>query len=869
MAFHGTTAVVQHRHYCYFYYYCHSSSLPLPFFFLFFVNHHPPSSYPTSTTAAIPPYPLRFLLAATRKFLPRDQDDEHHQQQEQHLIHALTAAAASASASPSPGCQHNCVSIRQESSPSPITAANLTAITKYTYDFTPSYDLHITTLCSVKLNDSVLYSLFYYLLSCFLTMDAKPLRKTRIRDENQIGVAIGRRKMMASAAGTKPASGSRKRLDQPAKRVALADATKYESTVANKVNDQTLKGGLSKPAVRGKPLAAKNSTASVATGAKAHQASSRPMVYRDNEENQIQNKVTVKAEQPQTGLGNASQQQGARKRPFVYRDEPEPAVSLNATSDVPAKVVAPLKTISTIEEHLPAVPAAEPLQSVGLRDNAEPAAAKPRIKIPDFMLGDPFIAALANLFEDISVPPPPPAVVYPPSHTGDPNAEVIRLKKVDGGATFVAVQCPADTSKRPYGSTITPDEMLSPLACTAYVAEQEAEWRAQFPERQKRPPSADPIVETKKNEFGKQCNPPADTNETRLVNGGLFPQWNDGIRREVARAHEICDHPSFRDPMLDDNDPNYVGEYADEILSYLMELDLNYLADPQYMANQPELRWDMRATLIDWLIEVHDRFQMVSETLYNAVNIIDRFLTRKAIPVDQLQLVGITALFIAAKYEEIHPPSIDSLIYMVDEAYTAEEIRACESYILRVNNWEINAPGPMNFLRYISTADHYQWDIRALAKYFLESTLMDTRFVGTPMSYTTAACYYLAMIMLNEGDWNVKHVHFSGYTAEQLRPAIEVLIEMMGIPQVHHPATFHKYSDKKFKRVAAFVEKWMMAQFQTLGTSYQPEDYDMSGYSKKTSKKSTKKMAPPKNRDVGAHAGDTVKASDVLQQVYA
>ncbi|KAK6543096.1 hypothetical protein TWF694_007019 [Orbilia ellipsospora] len=576
-------------------------------------------------------------------------------------------------------------------------------------------------------------------------MDAKPIRKTsRIRDENDpatLAAAIGRRKVTTSNAGTKAVSGVNQRSEQTAKRVALADATRYETTVAQKVVDQGPKGSLCKPAVRGKPLAVKNSTASVATGAKSHQqqpqrqASKKSMVHRD-QENRIPNQVATKATQPRAGTGNAQLSQGAQKRPFVYRDEPQPAaiseanlptVSEKPSSDLSAKALVS-KTSTTVE-----------YESEG-------------VKIIDE--------------EPLALPP---AVLQ------EQNA--------------------AEGIKDGYETAPASDISLTEVTTV-----------------------------------GEQLS--VDPNEKRLVQGGaLFPEWNDATRREVSRAHDICSHPSFKDTVLDDGDPSYVADYADEILAYLMDLDLNYLAHPHYMANQTELRWDMRSTLIDWLIEVHERFQMVSEVLFNAVNIIDRFLSKKTIPVHQLQLVGITALLIAAKLEEIYPPSMDSFVFMVDDAYSADEIRACEAYMLKTLQWEINSPGPMNFLRYISTADEYQWDIRALAKYFLEASLMDNRFVGTPISYTAAASYYLAMIMLNEGDWDVKHIHYSGYTAEQLKPAIEVLIEMMGLPQIHHPATFNKYSDKKFKRVASFVEKWMCAQFNNIGP-FSPNAYDPNLYEK-------------------------------------
>lgn len=83
----------------------------------------------------------------------------------------------------------------------------------------------------------------------------------------------------------------------------------------------------------------------------------------------------------------------------------------------------------------------------------------------------------------------------------------------------------------------------------------------------------------------------------------------------------------------------------------------------------------MRAILVDWLIEVHIKFKLLPETLFLTVNIIDRFLTIvKPIKRAKLQLVGVTALMIATKYEEIYPPTIKDLVYITDNAYSKEEI---------------------------------------------------------------------------------------------------------------------------------------------------------------------------------------------------
>ena len=86
------------------------------------------------------------------------------------------------------------------------------------------------------------------------------------------------------------------------------------------------------------------------------------------------------------------------------------------------------------------------------------------------------------------------------------------------------------------------------------------------------------------------------------------------------------------------------------------------MPNPDYMDGQNDLTWEMRQTLVDWLLQVHLRYHMLPETIWIAINVIDRFLTKRVVSIVKLQLVGVTAIFIAAKYEEILTPGIRDYI---------------------------------------------------------------------------------------------------------------------------------------------------------------------------------------------------------------
>jgi G2/mitotic-specific cyclin 3/4 len=177
------------------------------------------------------------------------------------------------------------------------------------------------------------------------------------------------------------------------------------------------------------------------------------------------------------------------------------------------------------------------------------------------------------------------------------------------------------------------------------------------------------------------------------------------------------------------------------------------LPNANYMDNQTEIQWSMRAVLMDWLIQVHSRFTLLPETLFLCVNYVDRFLSCKIVSLGKLQLVGATAIFVAAKYEEINCPSVSEIVFMVDNGYTTDEILKAERFMLSMLQFELGWPGPYSFLRRISKADEYDLETRTLAKYFLEVAIMDERMVGCPASYIAAGSHCLARLLLQKGKW--------------------------------------------------------------------------------------------------------------------
>lgn len=201
------------------------------------------------------------------------------------------------------------------------------------------------------------------------------------------------------------------------------------------------------------------------------------------------------------------------------------------------------------------------------------------------------------------------------------------------------------------------------------------------------------------------------------------------------------------------DDPLMVAEYANEIFEYLRDLECKSVPNPNYMEHQDDLEWKTRGILVDWLIEVHTRFTLLPETLFLAINIIDRFLSEKVVQLDRLQLVGVTAMFIAAKYEEVMSPHVGNFRKIADDGFTEGEILSAEQFLLSTLNYDLSYPNPMNFLRRISKADNYDIQCRTIGKYLTEISLLDHRFLAYRPSHVAAGAMYLARMILDRGEW--------------------------------------------------------------------------------------------------------------------
>ncbi|NXS24886.1 CCNB2 protein, partial [Mystacornis crossleyi] len=198
--------------------------------------------------------------------------------------------------------------------------------------------------------------------------------------------------------------------------------------------------------------------------------------------------------------------------------------------------------------------------------------------------------------------------------------------------------------------------------------------------------------------------------------------------------------------------PQLCSDYVKDIYLYLRELELQQSVRPHYLDGRT-INGRMRAILVDWLVQVHSRFHLLQETLYMCVAIMDRFLQSHPVPRKKLQLVGVTALLVASKYEEILSPDVADFVYITDNAYTSNEIREMEMIILKELNFNLGRPLPIHFLRRASKAGEADAKQHTIAKYLMELTLIDYDMVHYRPSEIAAAALCLSQKILGHNKW--------------------------------------------------------------------------------------------------------------------
>ena len=216
-----------------------------------------------------------------------------------------------------------------------------------------------------------------------------------------------------------------------------------------------------------------------------------------------------------------------------------------------------------------------------------------------------------------------------------------------------------------------------------------------------------------------------------------------------------------------------------EILAHLRRLERE-LAPRQWSQWQTDITPRNRLSVLDWLIEVHTMWELGPDTLYLAINVLDRFLSAEQVARGQLQLAGITSLMVAAKYDAMDTPDEKDFVWLCDGAYTMAELLAKEHTVLEALGHRLGCPSPRMFLHLFAEAvsPPPSPHLVRCAEYLLELAAFATALVGSTASLLAAAALFTALRCFDRS-WAPELRRITGLDEQALVPIAAGIVDSL------------------------------------------------------------------------------------------
>lgn len=275
-------------------------------------------------------------------------------------------------------------------------------------------------------------------------------------------------------------------------------------------------------------------------------------------------------------------------------------------------------------------------------------------------------------------------------------------------------------------------------------------------------------------------------------------------RSTLLKEHGNVTKQEILPNIYDDCNHLEVAEYVDEIYQHYWVTEAHKQPLKNYMEIQTEITPQMRGILINWLIEVHLKFDLMQETLYLMVTLLDCYLSVVSIKKNEMQLVGLTALLLASKYEDFWHPKVMELISISAEVYTRDQMLGMETTILKKLNFRLNLPTPYVFMLRFLRAAQAGKKFENLAFFLIELCLVEYDALHFKPSLLCASAIYVARCTLHlTPPWTpllCKHSHYEEF---QIRDCAEMILRFHQAARTAVlKVTYDKYTGADNCRVA-------------------------------------------------------------------
>ncbi|XP_008787130.2 cyclin-A3-1-like [Phoenix dactylifera] len=295
-------------------------------------------------------------------------------------------------------------------------------------------------------------------------------------------------------------------------------------------------------------------------------------------------------------------------------------------------------------------------------------------------------------------------------------------------------------------------------------------------------------------------------------------------KQAEARKVPLLDASASEEVRFEAEDPQMCAFYAPDIYQYLRSMEVESKRRP--LVNfietvQKDVTANMRGILVDWLVEVAEEYKLFSDTLYLTVSYIDRFLSYNALSRQKLQLLGVSCMLIASKYEEISPPHVEDFCYITDNTYTKQEVVKMESDILKFLNFEMGNPTIKTFLRRFTKAgqgdgNYPNLQLEFLSNYLAELSLVDYGCVRFLPSVIAASAVFIARFTIDPKahPWSLSLQQQTGYKPAELKDCVCAIHDLQ--------------LNRKWSSLTAIREKYKQHRFKCASMLLSPSEIPAS-----------------------------------------
>lgn len=248
-------------------------------------------------------------------------------------------------------------------------------------------------------------------------------------------------------------------------------------------------------------------------------------------------------------------------------------------------------------------------------------------------------------------------------------------------------------------------------------------------------------------------------------------------------------------------------EYEDDVLDHMETMEAETMPDLNSIEIQTEIQWFMRPYLLDFLLEAHHAFQLLPETLFLAVNLLDRYCSRRVVYKRHYQLVGCAALLIAAKYgdRKDRVPTIRELKSMCCSLYDDDMFTQMEWHVLQTVNWMIGHPTVASFLEMAMYENDADPELQHMSLYISELAMYHKEFIPVLPSVLARSSLMLARCILGRAQPEDSTCWTSRYDGK-------VVMDLSNFLSQSSQALFRKYSSTNFSAVATIVDVFLQHQ---------------------------------------------------------